>query len=139
MSTGRLGRDLRLADLDLGSDLINTISGDLQTIDDEYNLAQALILRLKTWQGELADLGHESYGSRLHELIGEPNNESTRELVEIYTRDCVSQDPRVREVVSVNVDSVPSDPNKLNVSMSVIAIESDNVLNIVYPFYLEVA
>ena len=139
MSTGRLGRDLRLADLDLGSDLINTISGDLQTIDDEYNLAQALILRLKTWQGELADLGHESYGSRLHELIGEPNNESTRELVEIYTRDCVSQDPRVREVVSVNVDSVPSDPNRLNVSMSVIAIESDNVLNIVYPFYLEVA
>jgi len=139
MSTGRLGRDLRLADLDLGSDLINTISGDLQTIDDEYNLAQALILRLKTWQGELADLGHESYGSRLHELIGEPNNESTRELVEIYTRDCVSQDPRVREVVSVNVDSVPSDPNRLSVSMSVIAIESDNILNIVYPFYLEVA
>jgi len=139
MSTGRLGRDLRLADLDLGSDLINTISGDLQTIDDEYNLAQALILRLKTWQGELADLGHDSYGSRLHELIGEPNNESTRELVEIYTRDCVSQDPRVREVVSVNVDSVPSDPNRVNVSMSVIAIESDNVLNIVYPFYLEVA
>ena len=42
MSTGRLGRDLRLANLDLGSDLINTISGDLQTIDDEYNLAQAL-------------------------------------------------------------------------------------------------
>jgi len=106
MSTGRLGRDLRLADLDLGSDLINTISGDLQTIDDEYNLAQALILRLKTWQGELADLGHES---------------------------------RVRDVVSVNVNSVPSDPNRLNVSMSVIAIESDNVLNIVYPFYLEVA
>lgn len=139
MSTGRLGRDLRLADLDLGSDLINTISGDLQTIDDEYNLAQALIIRLKTWQGELAELGHESYGSRLHELIGEPNNDSTRELVEIYTRDCISQDPRVREVESVNVESVPSDPNRLNVSMSVIAIESDNVLNIVYPFYLEVA
>lgn len=139
MSTGRLGKDLRLADKDLGSDLIKTISGDLQTIDDDYNLAQALILRLKTWQGELMDLGHESYGSRLHELIGEPNNESTRELVEIYTRECISQDPRIREVVSVDVKPVSTDPHRLNISISVVAIDSDNILNIVYPFYLEVA
>ncbi len=40
-------------------------------------------------------LGHPDYGSRLHELIGEPNNERTRELVRLYAKECISQEPRV--------------------------------------------
>ena len=34
---------------------------------------QFLVDRLKTQQGELTALGHPEYGSRHHELIGQPN------------------------------------------------------------------
>lgn len=139
MSDGQLGRDLRLTDKDLGSDLSTTISGDLDLVDDEYNLGQAIINRLRTREGELADLGHASYGSRLYELIGEPNNEKTREQVRTAARECISQEPRVSEVIAINVAASRDNLNQIDVSISVMPNGRSTVLNIVYPFYLEVA
>ena len=139
MSGGQLGRDLRLIDKDLGSDLSTTISGDLDLVDEEYNLGQAIINRLRTREGELADLGHASYGSRLYELIGEPNNEKTREQVRTAARECISQEPRVSEVIAINVAASRDNLNQIDVSISVMPIGRSTVLNIVYPFYLEVA
>ena len=139
MSDGQLGRDLRLIDKDLGSDLSTTISGDLDLVDEEYNLGQAIINRLRTREGELADLGHASYGSRLYELIGEPNNEKTREQVRTAARECISQEPRVSEVIAINVAASRDNLNQIDVSISVMPIGRSTVLNIVYPFYLEVA
>ena len=139
MSDGQLGRDLRLTDKDLGSDLSTTISGDLDLVDDEYNLGQAIINRLRTREGELADLGHASYGSRLYELIGEPNNEKTREQVRTAARECISQEPRVSEVIAINVAASRDNLNQIDVSISVMPTGRSTVLNIVYPFYLEVA
>lgn len=139
MSDGQLGRDLRLTDKDLGSDLSTTISGDLDLVDDEYNLGQAIINRLRTREGELADLGHASYGSRLYDLIGEPNNEKTREQVRTAARECISQEPRVSEVIAINVAASRDNLNQIDVSISVMPTGRSTVLNIVYPFYLEVA
>jgi phage baseplate assembly protein W len=139
MSDGQLGRDLRLTDKDLGSDLSTTISGDLDLVDEEYNLGQAIINRLRTREGELADLGHASYGSRLYELIGEPNNEKTRDQVRTAARECISQEPRVSEVIAINVAASRDNLNQIDVSISVMPIGRSTVLNIVYPFYLEVA
>ena len=139
MSDGQLGRDLRLTDKDLGSDLSTTISGDLDLVDDEYNLGQAIINRLRTREGELADLGHASYGSRLYELIGEPNNEKTREQVRTAARECISQEPRVSEVIAIDVAASRDNLNQIDVSISVMPTGRSTVLNIVYPFYLEVA
>ena len=139
MSDGQLGRDLRLTDKDLGSDLSTTISGDLDLVDEEYNLGQAIINRLRTREGELADLGHASYGSRLYELIGEPNNEKTREQVRTAARECISQEPRVSEVIAINVAASRDNLNQIDVSISVMPTGRSTVLNIVYPFYLEVA
>jgi phage baseplate assembly protein W len=139
MSTEQLGRDLKIVGKDPGYDLNISPAGDLETIGDEYNLAQAITMRLNTMQGELTDLGHSSYGSRLHELIGEPNNERTRELVRIYTLESVTRDPRVEEVVGINVKALKDDPLRIDVNISVRAIGLTNILNIVFPFYLEVA
>lgn len=139
MSTEQLGRDLKIVGKDPGYDLNISPTGDLETIGEEYNLAQAITMRLNTMQGELTDLGHSSYGSRLHELIGEPNNERTRELVRIYTLESVTRDPRVEEVVGINVKALKDDPLRIDVNISVRAIGLTNILNIVFPFYLEVA
>ena len=139
MSRERLGRDLKVVERDPGYDLNISPTGDLETIGEEYNLAQAIIMRLNTMRGELTDLGHSSYGSRLYELIGEPNNERTRELVRIYALECVNRDPRVEEVVGISVEKFKDDPSRVDISISVRATGLTSILNIVFPFYLEVA
>jgi len=139
MSTEQLGRDLKIVEKDPGYDLNLGPTGDLETIGEEYNLAQAIIMRLNTMQGELTDLGHSSYGSRLHELVGEPNNERTRELVRIYALESVNRDPRVEEVVDISVEKIKGDLSRIDINISVKATGLTSILNIVFPFYLEVA
>jgi len=139
MSTEQLGRDLKIVEKDPGYDLNISPTGDLETIGEEYNLAQAIIMRLNTMQGELTDLGHSSYGSRLHELVGEPNNERTRELVRIYALESVNRDPRVEEVVGISVETIKGDLSRIDISISIKAMGLTSILNIVFPFYLEVA
>jgi phage baseplate assembly protein W len=139
MSRERLGRDLKIVERDPGYDLNLSPSGDLDTIGEEYNLAQAIVMRLNTMQGELTELGHSSYGSRLSELVGEPNNERTRELVRIYALECVNRDPRVEEVVGISVEMLKDDLSRVDINISVRATGLTSILNIVFPFYLEVA
>jgi phage baseplate assembly protein W len=139
MSRERLGRDLKIVERDPGYDLNLSPTGDLDTIGEEYNLAQAIVMRLNTMQGELTELGHSSYGSRLSELVGETNNERTRELVRIYALECVSRDPRVEEVVGISVEMLKDDLSRVDINISVRATGLTSILNIVFPFYLEVA
>jgi len=134
-----LGRDIKIFERDPGYDLGISPTGDLETIGEEYNLAQAIIMRLNTMQGELRDLGHSSYGSRLSELIGEPNNERTRELARLYALESVTRDPRVEEVVGISAEMFKDDPGQININISVRAKGLTTILNMVFPFYLEVA
>jgi len=138
MSKQMLGRDLKLADEELGSDLALGPTGDLEMIGEEYNLSQAIINSLRTRRGELSDLGHPNYGSRFYELIGEPNNERTRNLARIYASECITRDPRVQEVVDITVDTSRDDLHRIDIDITVLPIGSSTALNIVFPFYLEV-
>ena len=139
MPMEKLGKDIKIFERDPGYDLGVSPTGDLETIGEEYNLAQAIIMRLNTMQGELRDLGHSSYGSRLSELIGEPNNERTRELARIYALESVTMDPRVEEVVGISAEMFKDDPRQININISVRAKGLTTILNMVFPFYLEVA
>ncbi len=138
MSKQMLGRDLKLADEELGSDLALGPTGDLEMIGDEYNLSQAIINSLRTRRGELSDLGHPNYGSRLYELIGEPNNERTRNLARIYASECIARDPRVQEIVDITVNTPKDDPYRIDLDIAILPIGGSTPLNIVFPFYLEV-
>ena len=68
---------------------------DLQTVTGRDNLAHALLLRLLTPRGALADLGHAAYGSRLHELIGRQKTGALRDLCRAFVLEVVAQEPRV--------------------------------------------
>jgi len=138
MSRQMLGRDLRVVDEELGSDLALDSSGDLQTIQYEDNLSQAIINSLRTRTGELSDLGHPNYGSRLHGLVGEPNNERTRNLARIYTTECIARDPRVSEILGITVKASEDDPHRIDIGIAVLPVGSNTPLNIVFPFSLEV-
>src|SRR5712692_1174659 len=134
-----LGVDLKLKDEEMGVDLTISPTGDLQTVSEEMNVGQAVISRIRTRKGELLDLGHRQFGSRLYELVGEPNNEATRELVRNIAKETLSADPRIREIRRIDVKPSRFDPHRVDLEITVIAIRSETPINIVYPFYLEVA
>lgn len=110
---------------------------DLATHAGADNLVQALVLRLLTPQGELAVLGHPNYGSRLAELIGELNTETTRNRAKLYTLEALTADPRVKEVKSVVVKQSSRDRSQMDIAVRLLAIDSDTPLNFVFPFFLE--
>lgn len=91
---GRLIGDRQMVDLE-------THRRDLAIAEGRANLTQALLNRLHTRQGELAQLGHPDYGSRLYQLIGELNNNRTRLLAEMYIRECLGQESRIAEIVEI--------------------------------------
>jgi phage baseplate assembly protein W len=75
-------------------------SADLATLSGRENLAQALILRLLTPRGSLAELGHAAYGSRLHELIGQNKTSALRNLCRAHVLEAVIQEPRVEDTAT---------------------------------------
>lgn len=127
------GQDLKLADRFGGLDLSRERDLDLAT---GYNNAiQALILRLRVRQGELAPLGWPTYGSRIHELIGEPNNNFTHIKLMAYARNAIEADPRVAEVTDIR--ALPGERSTVRLLLDILLIDEPNPLNLVYDLDLE--
>ena len=145
----RFGTDLRLLrNLDLikssrgpGNDLSTRVridtQIDLDILTRNENLVQALLLRFLTPAGSLTLLGHPDYGSRLFELIGELNNETNRNKAKLFTLEALQAEPRVKEVVSVVVTQSQKDRAQIDIKVSLLPIDSDTLLNFVFPFFLE--
>lgn len=93
---------------------------DLAVAVEGDNLRQALVLRMVTPQGSLRDLGHAAYGSRLHELVGEPYSEQLRLRARSFVIQAVEQERRVAEILELRVEP-PSDaaPDTLKVFLHV--------------------
>lgn len=103
---------------------------DLRTIDGRDNLGQAVIVRLLTPRGELAPLAHPDYGSRLHELIGRQNTETTRNLVKLHILESLAAEPRIEEVVDLIVTPAPRTRERVNVLLQVRAVGETAVVTI---------
>jgi phage baseplate assembly protein W len=101
---------------------------DAGAIAGRANLAQALILRLLTRQGALRDLGHPDYGCRLVELIGELNNDTTRNLARLFTLQAIAQEPRVKQLLDLSVVTVADQPDTIRISFSVLPVDDDDPL-----------
>jgi phage baseplate assembly protein W len=113
---------------------------DLAVADRLRAADQLLVNRLMTRKGELAALGHPDYGSRHHELIGEPNIARTRNLIKLHVLEAMRGEPRVQEIVSCKVFA-PHDPprDQVRIELVVRLIDEPNLLNLVVPFSLEVS
>lgn len=100
------------------------------------NLVQSLIVRLMTERGELAALGHPEYGSRHHQLIGEPNTVSNRNLVKLYMIECIKQEPRVASILRIDVQqgNGPVNREKVDVQMTLQVKGVPDPLSLVIPF-----
>jgi phage baseplate assembly protein W len=112
---------------------------DIAIASEIASAEQLLVNRLKTQKGELAALGHPEYGSRHHELIGQPNVDRTRNLIKLYILEALSHEPRIAKILSCRVWA-PHDPprDQVRIELVVLLLEEDNPLNLVVPFSLEV-
>lgn len=109
---------------------------DLATISGRDNLGQAVLLRLLTPRGELAALGHPDYGSRLHELVGAPNNATRRSLVKLHVLESLASEPRVAEVTRVDVAPAAGVRDQVRVDLAVVPTGATDTVTI-GPFILE--
>jgi phage baseplate assembly protein W len=143
------GRDLRLdyelaggffEDADLTSGRPHDGLGqayDLLVAEGIDNLTQAIANRLKTRKGELTDLGHPDYGSRHHEMIGEPNVDRTRNLIKLYVLQALRDEPRIERVLSATVRAEHTPPrDSVRIELSLRVIGQPAPLNLVVPFSL---
>jgi phage baseplate assembly protein W len=112
---------------------------DLALVDSLDNLTQAIANRLKTRQGELQALGHPEYGSRHHELIGQPNVERTRNLIKLYVLQALRHEPRIERVLAATVRAEHNPPrDAVRIELTLRVIGEPAPLNLVVPFSLEV-
>ncbi|WP_020392172.1 GPW/gp25 family protein [Kribbella catacumbae] len=152
------GADIRLlGDLEFaeqrerGTDLLTAnrpVSSkvDLQRLTGVEDLQQALLLRFLTQVGELAHLGHPEYGSRLHELVGEPNTQTIRNRAKLFALQALQAEPRIAAVQSVTVTTGRgprragrvdlSHETWLEIKAVVVTIGEPTALNLVIPVNL---
>jgi phage baseplate assembly protein W len=129
-TSDHLGRDLMLTPFFAATewdalDLVARPAGqpypdepvDLGTARGEEALRQAMILRLLTPVGALAELGHAEYGSRLGELVGLENTETNRLRARAFVLQALAQEGRVEEVLDLRV-GVPSNGAGDRISVS---------------------
>ena len=148
--TPLLGRDLLLdytfgggffEDADLASGRrpgTAATARDLQVGGGLDNFTQAIANRLKTRKGELAPLGHPDYGSRHHELVGEPNVDRTRDLIKLYVLQALRDEPRIAKVLDVAVVAEHDPPrDSVRITLSVRLVRQATTVNLVIPFSLE--
>jgi phage baseplate assembly protein W len=109
---------------------------DLALVSGRDNLGQAVLMRLLTPRGELAALAHPEYGSRLHELIGRQNTETTRNLARLYILESLEQEPRIEKVLEVGVAPSPGTRDRVDVLLRVRPIGRNGALSL-GPFTLE--
>lgn len=147
----RLGRDLALAwtgpagAFDGGDLLVATRPGpglpltDVAVAERVDAAVQLLVNRLMTRRGELAPLGHPDYGSRHHELVGEPDTERTRNLVKVHVLAALRAEPRVSRVQRCVVRSDRSQPGVVRIELDVRLVDDDGALpvEVVLPFALQ--
>lgn len=117
-------------------DLSTARTGDLDVISGRDLMIQAIQQRLATRKGELAHLGHPEYGSLLEEMVGEPNTEDTRAIIETLVRDCLKYEPRISMIESVVATTDPRYPDVVNIDVVVRLRGSREPLSVEYPFKL---
>lgn len=115
---------------DYGVDIHNDlcfINGDLQLVEYDENIAQAIGNRLNTMQDSL-DLFYEDYGSVLLKFLGWRNTQNTLKFVKLEVDNVLGKDPRIEEF-STSVEYVASDRIRIHITLK---YDEDETLELNY-------
>ncbi|MGE0711378.1 MAG: GPW/gp25 family protein [Planctomycetota bacterium] len=101
----------------------------------EENIEESILIILGTALGER--VMRPDFGCAIHDLVFAPNNSNTHGLVIYYVTEALNKwEPRIQ---ALNVDCVvgPGVGNRVDVAIEYQVIATNNVYNLVYPFYLQ--
>jgi uncharacterized protein len=123
----------------LGSGLAFAVGADeegaLQRTAYEDSVQQSVWIILGTAQGER--VMRPDFGCGIHDLVFETISASTGGRVAVAVREALLQfEPRI-DVRDVGVERSPSDDNVLLISIDYEVRATNNMFNLVYPFYLD--
>jgi len=108
--------------------------GNMALSEHEQNIEESIRIILGTAVGER--VMRPEFGCKIHDLVFHPNNSSTAALVSYYVREAlVKWEPRI-ENVAVTAGPDPERENALQVNIEYRVRRTNNLRNLVYPFYL---
>jgi phage baseplate assembly protein W len=112
-------------------------SGAIARSDADSGIDESIWLILGTAKGERAM--RPDFGCGIHELVFSLNNTGTAGRVAEEVEDAlVLWEPRI-EVLSVDATTTDEQPETLMIAISYRVRATNNVFNLVYPFYLDQA
>ena len=101
----------------------------------EKNIEECIWIILGTAKGER--VMRPDFGCDIHELIFAPNNAATHGMIiTAVTEALVRWEPRIMNV-NVDVATEPGNPAQLLINVQYEIRATNNVFNVVYPFYLQ--
>ena len=112
-----------------------TPSGRIAGTGYERRVEESIYLILSTGRGERLML--PEFGCSMQDLVFAPNNESTiSEVIHHVYESLSQQEPRI-DVLDVNAESAPEQPNLLLIRIDYRIRANHAIGNVVYPFYLK--
>src|SRR5262249_11155154 len=101
----------------------------------EESIEESILIILGTALGEGAL--RPDFGCAIHDLIFAPNNSNTHGLIIYHVKEALMKwEPRIQNV-TVDVETDKDALSRLYVKVEYQVIATNNVYNLVYPFYLQ--
>ena len=113
-------KDLRITD---DGDLIIGANGDLDIISGDEQLAQSIVFRLKTYQGDYTLTN--DLGLSLEDFIGRQNNAATRLLIEEAVRGMLVTSYAIN---TAEVRCIPLSEDEVYILIEIPSLEDDEKL-----------
>ena len=108
--------------------------GGIARASGEQKIKESIITILGTAEGER--VMRPAFGSKLHTLAFEPNNQITAELARHYTTEALTLwEPRI-QVDRVSVTHNPA-AERLDIDIRYTIRDTNSPQNLVYPFYVK--
>lgn len=101
----------------------------------EENIEESILIILGTALGER--VMRPDFGCAAHDLVFAPNNANTHGLMVYYVKEALTKwEPRI-QALKVVARADKDELARLDVSIEYQVIATNNVFNLVYPFYLQ--
>jgi phage baseplate assembly protein W len=124
-----LGHDI-LVNFDGVEDISFSTNNCFAIVEDNANLVQAIKTRMLTKLKSLAT--HINFGSNVFNIYGQTASDETLDATGSYAYQTLADEPRIKEVVELNLDYRVVDGQKtLVITAEVLPIDSDVTLNLV--------
>lgn len=113
---------------------VDKTTGRIKTVSDEEDIKESLMLILNTAKGER--VMRKDFGSKVNDFVFESLNATSVNLLKKEIKKAILEwEPRVTNV-SVIVTNDRVDKTRLNIDIGYRVRSTNNLFNLVYPFYI---